>query len=257
MIECFSGRDSEKNARLSFAILCMYPNQVAVAKASQELMRMESVAVSFDQLIDDRETDATRQMMNWLQGLPSRHATGYFEHQSREATAILSESAAIADGLKPCVRFLLREYPWREAIERAKRFEEPTDEDLAMMLEFAILPLAENIRPEFRFQRQRLIDENAKKYKLRWAAALWWLLWDKMVRLPRPEDHISSKLFVNDLLDLEYIVPSTCFDGYMSGDKRAFEIYRRTNGTIRGLMSLGKRSASTYVRSDRLPSPGL
>jgi hypothetical protein len=237
-IECFSGKDPEKNARLSFTVLSKYPNQVVVAKPSQELMLLASVEeVPIEQLIDHGETESVRERMNWLSTLPAGREREYFKSQNKVAMEILQENEETAARHRSIVVRILQGWKFPEAIARAKAFEKPTDEDISRMIEFGIEPLAKMYLPEFPFQPHRIMAMNTKKYKFRWATAFWWLLWDRMARLKGPDGNINSTKFASDLIDIEYIAPSTCFDGYWSDDGRAFEIYKRTNGTIRGLIN--------------------
>jgi hypothetical protein len=237
-IECFSGNKPETNARESVAILAKFPNQVAVAKAMEEFVLMDSIdGVGLDHLLHVSRSQNARKAFAWIYALPQGASPEYFESMGQHARAVLAEVRQQAEQCKPAIRKLAASWPYADAVQRARAGQPLSQSDLSRMIECAILPIAEDLLPELPFQSHRVIRKNAARYKFRWATAFWWLMWDRMTRLPRPEDAISTDRLVNDLIDLEYIVPATCFDSFWSYDERAVAIYKQTLHVVNALNS--------------------
>jgi hypothetical protein len=243
-MECYAGKDPHKNLMLSTAIILEFPEQVFMLKDPESLMLLGYIDSQDTMTLVD--TEQTRQLSG-LRALTIALANGdpgvreFVSRQGQEAEKIRLEALAGMASWRAIID-LAFQYPWPQTIAKVRRGEQLDEKEFWRMLEFGIDAIAEGERADDeRLDLPRWSSRNAYYYKYRWAIAMWWLAMDWVQKLGSQKTPLNNEKLRNDVIDLEYLIPATYFDGLMSDDEKMKRIYSLTLQTLSALANFESR----------------
>lgn len=226
-MEAYKGNSIESITK-SMEILCSYPDQVVVLKGTNAICGLKGRSKGLvARLIDEKQTKEFDSFANAISST-SRGSTKYHKvilAHGTEATKHIDKMQNEAVGIPEGV-LLLEKCFTKEEKEILRRKGQMPD-DLKDKVVYHIMEMAENFFSHFpNYRRFKKFEDLFNTYIFRYSAAAYVLFIKWITR--GGIGGVKPERLRNDVVDLSYITYATFFDGLLTKDAKALDVYHDT-----------------------------
>jgi hypothetical protein len=230
--------NAPKNLFCKFEIVSRYPKQVTVLKGTREIVSITLTSKNLPQdLIDDEQTKGFQFFCDSIRSSRNKRLSPPIEAEllwkqsiaSQELEKLKKYDQLVIDGIRESAKSF--DPSFLKSLRTGKKF---SDNDITRIIKDIVhlSALCFKMHPDIHFlpESEALKDSYIFRYTVSsYLLGLTWLMSGGL-------DNISIDKFRNDMVDMSYVTYSTYFDGILSCDKKANELYRETSQFLQYLI---------------------